>query len=59
MLRAGVSEGVPGSGSGQNSPADCYRKVIEFARQHPEQYGREFEKTFQMLVAELDLPATT
>jgi tetratricopeptide (TPR) repeat protein len=39
--------------------ADCYRKVIEFVRQHPEQYDPEFEKTFQGWVAELDPPAAT
>jgi tetratricopeptide (TPR) repeat protein len=37
--------------------ADCYRKVIEFARQHPDQYDEEFEKTFQTWVEELD-PST-
>jgi hypothetical protein len=36
-----------------------YRKVIEFARQHPEQYDPEFEKPFQGWVEELDPPATT
>jgi tetratricopeptide (TPR) repeat protein len=39
--------------------ADCYRKVIEFARQHPEQYDPEFEKAFQGWVKELDPPAAT
>jgi Tfp pilus assembly protein PilF len=33
---------------GQNKQAaDCYRKVIEFVCQHPEQYDPEFENTFQ------------
>jgi tetratricopeptide (TPR) repeat protein len=36
--------------------ADCYRKVIEFARQHPDQYDQDFEKTFQAWVEELDPP---
>jgi tetratricopeptide (TPR) repeat protein len=45
---------------GQNKQAaDCYRKVIEFARQHPEQYDPDFEKAFQGWVAELDPPAAT
>ena len=45
---------------GQNKQAaDCYRKVIEFARQHPEQYDPEFEKAFQGWVEELDPPAAT
>lgn len=39
--------------------ADCYRKVIEFVRQHPEQYDPDFEKIFQGWVAELDPPAAT
>lgn len=39
--------------------ADCYRKVIEFVRQHPEQYDLDFEATFQGWVPELDPPAAT
>jgi hypothetical protein len=38
--------------------ADCYRKVIEFVRAHPEQYDPEFNTTFERLVAELDPPPT-
>jgi len=37
--------------------ADCYRKVIEFVRAHPELYDPEFETTFQGLIAKLDPPA--
>jgi tetratricopeptide (TPR) repeat protein len=37
--------------------ADCYRKVIEFVRAHPELYDSEFETTFQGLIAKLDPPA--
>jgi tetratricopeptide (TPR) repeat protein len=37
--------------------ADCYRKVIEFVRAHPELYEPEFEITFQRLIAKLDPPA--
>ena len=45
---------------GQNKQAaDCYRKVIVFARQHPEQYGRELENAFQGWIEELDPPAAT
>jgi len=36
--------------------ADCYRKVIEFVRAHPELYDPEFETTFQHLIAKLDPP---
>jgi tetratricopeptide (TPR) repeat protein len=38
--------------------ADCYRKVIEFVRAHPEQYDPEFNTTFERLVAELDPPTS-
>lgn len=37
--------------------ADCYRKVIEFVRAHPQLYDPEFETTFQGLIAKLDPPA--
>jgi tetratricopeptide (TPR) repeat protein len=37
--------------------AECYRKVIEFVRAHPELYEPEFETTFQRLIAKLDPPA--
>lgn len=37
--------------------ADCYRKVIEFVRAHPELYDPEFETTLQGLIARLDPPA--
>jgi len=36
--------------------ADCYRKVIDFVRAHPELYDPEFEMTFQRLIAKLDPP---
>ena len=39
--------------------ADCYRKVIEFVRAHPELYEPEFEITFQRLIAKLDPPVAT
>jgi hypothetical protein len=40
---------------GQNrEAADCYRKVIEFVRDHPDQYDPEFNNTFHRLVAKLD-----
>lgn len=40
---------------GQNKEAaDCYRKVIEFVRDHPDQYDPEFADTFHRLVAKLD-----
>jgi tetratricopeptide (TPR) repeat protein len=44
---------------GQNrEAADCYRKVIEFVRDHPDQYDPEFANTFHRLVAKLDPPPT-
>ncbi len=36
--------------------ADCYRRVIEFVRNHAEDYEAGFETTFQKLVDELDPP---
>lgn len=40
----------------RKAAADCYRKVIEFARAHPELYDPEFEITFQRLIVTLDPP---
>ncbi|MCC7485879.1 MAG: tetratricopeptide repeat protein, partial [Burkholderiales bacterium] len=37
--------------------ADCYRKVIEFVRAHPENYEPDFETIFRDLIAKLDPPA--
>jgi len=39
--------------------ADCYRKVIEFIRQHPDDYDPGFEDVFAKLVDRLDPPAAT
>jgi tetratricopeptide (TPR) repeat protein len=36
-----------------------YRKVIEFIREHAEDYDPEFEAVFHKLVAELDPPTVT
>ncbi len=36
--------------------ADCYRKVIDFIRQHPDDYDDAFEDTFVKLIARLDPP---
>ena len=36
-----------------------YRKVIEFIREHADNYDPEFAAVFQELVAELDPPAAT
>jgi tetratricopeptide (TPR) repeat protein len=36
--------------------ADCYRKVIEFIRTHPDQYGPELQTVFEDMVTELDPP---
>jgi tetratricopeptide (TPR) repeat protein len=37
--------------------AEYYRKVIAFAREHPERYEPEFEADYQELVDKLDPPA--
>src|ERR1700738_2333116 len=39
--------------------ADCYRKVIAFIREHPDDYELGFEDTFVKLVNRLDPPAAT
>src|ERR1700674_2929061 len=39
--------------------ADCYRKVIEFIREHPDDYDPGFEDMFTKLVNRLDPPAAT
>jgi len=36
--------------------ADCYRKVIEFIRAHPDQYDSDFQTLYQDMVTELDPP---
>ena len=38
----------------KNAAADCYRKVIEFVRTHPDQYEPTFTVTFAQMVDELD-----
>jgi tetratricopeptide (TPR) repeat protein len=37
--------------------ADCYRKVIEFIRQHPDGFDADMADTFVKLVDKLDPPA--
>ena len=39
--------------------ADCYRKVIEFIREHPDDYDPGFEDMFTKLVNRLDQPVAT
>jgi hypothetical protein len=39
--------------------ADCYRKVIEFIRGHPDDYDLGFEDVFVKLVERLDPSAAT
>jgi tetratricopeptide (TPR) repeat protein len=39
--------------------ADCYRKVIDFIRAHPDNYDPDFEAVFHKLVDRLDPPAAT
>ncbi len=45
---------------GENKQAaDCYRKVISFVAEHPQDYDPEFADTFRTLVDRLDPSATT
>jgi tetratricopeptide (TPR) repeat protein len=45
---------------GENQKAaDCYRKLIEFIRQHPDDYDPGFEDAFVTIVDRLDPPAAT
>jgi len=37
--------------------ADCYRKVIDFIRAHPDDYTPDFEAAFHKIVSRLDPPA--
>ena len=39
--------------------ADCYRKVIAFVREHPDDYDPGFEDVFVKLVNRLDPPSAT
>ena len=39
--------------------ADCYRKVIDFIRQHPDDYDAEVAEQFANLVEKLDPPLAT
>jgi len=39
--------------------ADCYRKVIAFMREHPDNYDPAFEDKFVKLVDKLDPPSPT
>jgi tetratricopeptide (TPR) repeat protein len=41
----------------EQQAAECYRKVIEVIRRHPEDYESGFEKAFAELVKRLDPPA--
>ena len=43
----------------KKTAADYYRKVIEFARAHPEQYEPTFTVTFEQMIDELDPPPAT
>ena len=42
----------------QKRAADCYRKVIDFVRAHPDQYDPDFATVFHKLVARLDPSAS-
>jgi len=39
--------------------AECYRKVVDFIRAHPEQYEPGYDAVFQGYVDELDPPAAS
>jgi tetratricopeptide (TPR) repeat protein len=43
----------------RKAAADCYRKVIEFVRAHPDQYEPTFTVTFEQMIDELDPAPTT
>lgn len=38
--------------------ADCYRKVVDFIRAHPDRFDPGYDAVFQKLVDELDPPIT-
>jgi TolA-binding protein len=38
--------------------ADCYRKVVEFIRAHPQQYDPDFAARFEEMIEELDPPTS-
>jgi tetratricopeptide (TPR) repeat protein len=39
--------------------AECYRKVVDFIRAHPERYDPGYDTVFQRFVDELDPPAAS
>jgi len=43
----------------QRQAADCYRKVIDFIRAHPDDYEPDFEAVFHKLVDRLDPPTAS
>ena len=43
--------------SNSREAADCYRKVIDFLRQHPDYADPEMAEDYAKLVAKLDPPA--
>ena len=40
----------------KRAAADCYRKLVEFVRAHPNDYDPQFETQFLELITELDPP---
>jgi tetratricopeptide (TPR) repeat protein len=42
----------------RHAAADCYRRVLELVRRHPEDYEPAFEQQFEELIARLDPKAT-
>jgi len=45
---------------GENQQAaDCYRKVIELIREHPDDFDPDFENVFVKLIDRLDPPPAT
>jgi predicted TPR repeat methyltransferase len=52
--------GMVNEARGENrQAADCYRKVIAFIREHPDDYEPGFEEVFVKLVDRLDPPTET
>jgi hypothetical protein len=49
---------VHGKRDERRAAADCYRRMLELVRRHPEDYEPAFEQQFEDLIAKLDPKAT-
>jgi hypothetical protein len=61
LVKSGYDRlGMVHEARGENrQAADCYRKVIEFIREHPDAYDPGFKDMFTKLVNRLDPPVAT